>query len=124
MARISGRNEPLRLFGRRLLLLALVILVGSAAFETWSVFQKERESARLDKEAQAELAELKDRQARLQNDYDSLQTNRGVEAALRDQYAMGKAGEGMVVIVEPQQPAPVEATTSLSQWFADMFSHL
>lgn len=112
----------MRLMGRRLVLTALAIVVISASWAVWNIYRKESESGRLKVEAQAQLTDLQRRQAQLQADYDTLQTERGMEAALRDQYAMGRQGEGLIVIVEPVVPAPVQATTSIIQWLKDVLS--
>lgn len=124
MTAFRERNDPLRLMGRRLLLAALAIIVISASWGVWNIYRKERESARLNTEAQARLADLQKRQTQLQADYDTLQTARGQEEALRQQYALGKRGEGLIVIVEPPKPAPIQATSSIMQWLKDIFSHL
>lgn len=124
MVALQERNDPLRLMGRRLILAALAVAVISAAWGVWNIYRKEQESARLNAEAQAQLADLKVRQTKLGTDLDALQTDRGVEAALRQQYALGKAGEALIVIIEPKEPAPLEATSSVLQWLKDIFSHL
>ena len=124
MVTLRERHDPLRLMGRRLLLAFLAALVLGASWALWSVWGKERESAQLKHDAQAQLADLEKRQTQLERDYAELQTSRGMEAAVRDQYAMGEKGEGMIVIVEPPAPKPVEATSSLAQWFRDVLSHL
>ncbi len=110
--------------GRRLILAALVIVVVSASWGVWSIYRKDQESARLNREAQAQLADLKARQTTLETDLGKLQTDRGMEEALREQYGVGKPGEGLVVIVAPQVAAPVQATSSMMQWLKDIFSHL
>lgn len=124
MVTLHGKHDPLRLMGRRLLLLALALLVVSAAWEVWSVYNKDKESAQLNAQSQAQLSDLQTRETKLQGDLANLQTERGMEAALRQQYAVGDQGEGLIVIVEPQKPAPVEATSSMMQWFKDVLSHL
>ncbi len=124
MTALRERNNPLRLMGRRLVLAALAIVVVATAWGVWNMYLKERESSRLNAQAQAQLADLKEQQAKLQTDLGTLQTERGMEAALRGEYAMGKEGEGLIVIVGPPKPAPVQATSSVMQWFKDMFSHL
>lgn len=110
--------------GRRLILAALGVMVLSLSWGVWNIYRKDQESARLNGEAQAQLADLKERQSKLETDLGSLQTDRGMEAALRAQYALGKPGEGLVVIVEPEKPAPLEATSSVMQWLKDIFKHL
>ncbi len=124
MATIRERHDPLRLTGRRILLAFLLLLVLSAAAQTWNIYRKERESAVLNEDAQAQLADIKQQQAQLQSDYSTLQSSRGMEAALRDQYGLGKTGEGMIVIVEPAKSIPMQATSSMMQWLQNVFSHL
>lgn len=124
MAAIRERHDPLRLTGRRLLLVLLFLVVVSAVAQTWSIYGKERESALLDHEAEVKLAALQAQQAQLQSDYSALQSSRGLEAALRQQYGLGKTGEGMIVIVEPQESAPVEASSSIIEWLRGVWSRL
>ena len=124
MAAIRDRHDPLRIMGRRLIILALAILVVSALWGVWNVYRKERESAVEGVRAQTQLSELQKQQAQLQRDLDSLKSDRGMEAALRNQYGMGKQGEGMVVIVEPPTSTPVQATSSMKEWFKDFLSKL
>lgn len=121
---VRDRYDPVRLMWRRLVLFVLVLIALSAAWALWGIWGKERESAQLDGQAQAQLADLQARQAKVQADYTALESDRGKEAALREQYGVGKSGEDMVVIVEPEQPQPVEATSSLMQWLKDVLSHL
>ena len=123
MMTLKGKTDPLRLMGRRILLLLLAILVDSAAWGVWNIYRKDKEAARLREHAQRQLADLKDRQAHVQTDYEKLKTARGLEEALREQYAVGAEGEQLIVIVEPQKPEPIRATSSIMQWFKDVFSN-
>lgn len=124
MAAVRERHDPVRLMWRRLLLIGLFLFVLSAAWAVWGIWGKERESAALDSQAQGQLADLEARQAKLQSDYAALETDRGKEAALRQEYGVGKQGENLIVIVEPDKPVPVQATSSMMQWLKDVFSHL
>ncbi len=123
MVAIRDRNDPLRLMGRRILLTVLALLVVSASWALWNVYRKERDADRRDKEAQMQLADLKERYTQLQNNLDTLRTERGMEEAVRGQYGVGRKGEGLIVIVEPPTPEPVQATSSTMQWFKDMLSY-
>ena len=116
MATIGQRNDPVRLMGRRILLVGLLILTIAAVSGVWNIYRKERESADLNAEAQAQLADLEAQQTQLDGNIDQLETERGMEAALREQYNMGKTGEGLIVIVEPQAEAPAQATSSIMEW--------
>lgn len=124
MTALRERNDPLRLMGRRLILAALAIAAVSLSWGVLNIYRKEQESARLNKEAQTQLADLKARETKLETDLGKLQTERGMEEALRQQYAVGKQGEGLIVIVEPSHPKPIQATSSIMQWLKDIFSHL
>ena len=105
-----------RLLWRRLGIVALLVLVAAAVFGVWNVYQKDRESQVLRYQAESQYTTLAQQQALLQSDISSLQTERGKEAALRQQYAVGKQGEGLIVIVDPTPPAPVQASSSIMQW--------
>ena len=121
MVTLNERHDPVKLMLRRLLIIFLACLVLSALWAVWNISRKDREAARLRAESQAQLADLKAREAKLQADYEKLKTVRGKEEALREQYAVGKSGEGLIVIVEPDKPKPVQATTT-GGWLKNMFS--
>ena len=108
---IRQRNDPVRLFGKRLIVLGLLALVVLAIGGVWNAYQKERESAALRTRAEVQLDDLTKRHAQLNADIANLQTDRGREEVLREQYALAAQGEGLIVIVEPQQE-PVHATST------------
>ena len=108
---IRLRNDPVRLFGKRLFLFALLLLVVVAVGGVWNAYQKEREAAALRTQAEVQLDDLAKRQAQLSSDIANLETDRGLEEVLREQYALAAQGEGLIVIVEPQ-PEPVHATST------------
>jgi len=123
MATLKGKYDPLRLFARRLFLVGLAFLVLFAAYGVWDIYRKNADAARFRHEAEAQLADLEAQRAKLQADYDKLQTERGKEEALRDSYSVGKEGEGMIMIVEPQQSAPpAQASSSPWSWLERAFS--
>lgn len=117
---LSQKVDPVRLFWRRVLLAVLLALVLFGMSGVWRIYKRERESAVLIQSSTAHLADLTRREAQLRSDIANLDTDRGREAALRQQYQMGKPGEGMIIIVNPPTPAPVAPTsTPLVQWFKD-----
>ena len=93
--------------------MALLVLTVAVAWGVWKAYQKERESGILRAEAELQLADFTDRQTQLTNDIASLQTNRGMEEVLREQYALAARGEGLIVIVEQPEATPLEATTTV-----------
>ncbi len=99
-----------------LVLLAIpVILLGMAA---WNAYGKERETSINREEQTRELAALEEREGALQAEMDRLKVERGVEEEVRSKYDMGKPGEHMIVIVDPDQKN--NATTSTEEhkgWF-------
>ena len=122
MTRLGQQRDPARLFLRRIGLLILLVAVVFAISGVWGVYKKERESAILRVQAENERADLLKREARLKEDIDTLGTDRGLEEALREQYALAERGEGLIVIVEPQTPESVQATSSDAlKWFQKIF---
>lgn len=116
------RHDPLRLFGRRLVLIALLVVIAVAIPGVWGVYKKERESRVLRAEAEAQLADLSQRRAQLEADISKLKTPRGMEETLRAQYRLAKNGEGLIIIVDPSTPVPAKATSTVMEWFNKAFS--
>ncbi len=122
MATLREKRNPVRIFVRRLTLLGLFLLVVLAMSGVWGIYRKDQESVVLKEQALSQLAVVSAQQDQLKASIADLQTARGKEAALRQQYNMGNSGEGMVVIVEPPKPTPVAATSSSFQaWFSNAF---
>ena len=92
-----------------------------AVFGVWNAYQKQHESAALRTEAEVQLADLSKRQAKLNSDVTNLQTDRGMEAALREQYALGAMGEGLIVIIDPPKPVPIQATSTIFEKIKQAF---
>ena len=122
MATSKQRRDPARLFLRRLGLLALAGFVFVTASGVWDVYQKERESSALRAQVESEYAELRERETQLKKDIARLSTDRGMEEALRKQYALAEEGEGLIIIVEPPAAEPVHATSSVREWFENVFN--
>lgn len=122
MAVLRPRNDPVRLFGRRLLLLGLLVLIVLSGMGVWSAYEKERESRLLRKEAEMRLGDLSKRQTQLDEDIANLETDRGKEQVLREQYALAARGEGLIVIVDTPPVAPTHATSSLVDWLKRTFT--
>ena len=123
MRAYGQKSDPVRLWGRRLLIIALFVLVLLVGGGVWSIYHKEIEAKANGQAAAAALADLKERQIQLGADIAKLKTNSGVEAELRQQYELGRSGEGLIVIVDTPVPpvAPKAAFPSL-QWLKDTFS--
>ena len=122
MSTSEQRRDPARLFLRRLGLLALAGFVFVTASGVWDVYQKERESSALRAQVESEYAELRERETQLKKDIARLSTDRGMEEALRKQYALAEEGEGLIIIFEPPATEPVHATSSVREWFENVFN--
>ena len=121
MAFFRERNDPIRILGRRILLIFLAMLVVSALWALWDIFRKNMEATQLRAEAEGRLADLESQQAKLEADIEELETNRGMEAALRQQYAVAGAGEGLIVIVESDKTSTRQASSTPLGWIAKLF---
>ena len=122
MARLGQQRDPARLLLKRISLLVLLTVVIFAAGGVWGVYKKERESATLRAQAENERTDLLAREARLKEDIGKLNTDRGMEEALREQYALAGQGEDLIVIVEPETPEPQATSTSVIKWVQKFFS--
>ena len=122
MERFRQKRDPLRLIGKRLLLILLFILVVVAVSGVWKVYRKERESMALRKEAEIQLDDLSKRRTQLEADIEKLKTPRGMEKALREQYRLAKTGEHLIIIVDPPTSSPTVATSSVMEWFQKTLS--
>ncbi len=118
---IRQRNSAVRLFGRRLLILGLFVLILAIAWGDWGAYKKERESRLLRAEAERQLHDIAQRQTQLSNDIQSLQTSRGMEEVLREQYALGAPGEDLIVIVEQPSVESAPATTTMFETLKKAF---
>lgn len=116
MAITDRQGRIVRLLWRRARIGALLILVIFAGSAVWNIWAKEQDSRVMRDRAQQELSDLQTQESRLHADIGSLQTERGKEEALRQQYEVGKPGEKLIIIVEPDKPQVVEATSSFSVW--------
>ena len=121
MLGFTQRQDPVRLMKRRLLILVLLILVVAVVRGVWGVYQKERESGGLRTEAEIQLGTLEARETALRSDLASLKSERGREEVLREEYALAKEGEKLVVIVEPPASPPPQETRT-QKWLHRLFS--
>lgn len=117
MAIVGKRSDPVRLFARRLALLAIFIIVLFALSALWDVYKKERESRILKEQAEAQLYDLTMQESHLSGEISRLQTVRGKEEMLRENYQLAKQDEHMIMIIDPPATEPVQATTSpIMKW--------
>jgi hypothetical protein len=115
------RNEVIKLFGRRLLLVAVFLIAIALFSAVWDIARKARESAALKQQAELQLADLEARAGQLSSDIESLKTDRGKEEALRQQYALASKGEHMIVIVDPEPVSTIVASSSVMERIVHFF---
>lgn len=114
---IRERHTALvRLFWRRLSIVVLILMIVVAGFAVWGVSEKERESRALRNQAERQLSDLREQEANLSGHIRKLKTDRGKEEVLREQYGVGREGEGLIVIVDSPQVEQTEASPTLRQW--------
>ncbi len=112
------QSDPLRVVGRRLLLVAVLILIAGAVQGVWKAYETARNSKELRSQAEVRMYELTGREATLKADIAALKSYRGVEEVLRETYGLGRQGEGVVIIVESQSaPLPSEESWSKKLFF-------
>lgn len=106
---IITRRDPVRLLYKRILIVLCVALLVVLAQSVWSMYGKSAETAEARAAAEAHLLELQERKRVLETTVADLKSDRGVEAQLREQYALGNSGEGLVIVVgdtpKPQKQA-------------------
>ena len=121
MAGVKQRSDPVRLFSRRLLIVVLAILILFALRAVWGVYQKDRESGEMRRQAETQLQDLKARENTLSASIDSLESARGKEEALRGAYQIGKPGEGLIEIVETTPTSTPAPPPSAFHWLRNLF---
>mgnify|MGYP003530516997 FL=1 len=85
----------------------LVVLFGvvvSFAYNLIGLLEKERETSKKKELALDQIESLKKRQTILEGDIARLETDDGIEEAIRDKYQVVKEGEKVVTIVNEEAP--------------------
>ena len=95
----------------RLVLVFLVLLCILMAMSVFNRFTIERDMAARRATVEAELSELKDRQATLEAKVEYLREERGVEAEIRKHFDVAKEGEQVVVLLEDERQESDESST-------------
>lgn len=122
MATAKERRNPVRIFMQRVWIAFLFAMVVLLSLGVWDIYQKDQESNELNSEAQAQLAGLQMRADQMSQNIQTLQTEQGKEAAVREQYNMGEPGEQEIMIVEPASATPsVASSTPWQAWLRNTF---
>lgn len=91
------------------IMLALIVLL---AFSVKERYRIEREMAERRAETEAELTDLTNRKAELNDQVEYLKNDAGVEAEIREHFDVAKEGERVVIIVDhADETDPVASST-------------
>ena len=97
-----------------LFILAVLFLLSLEGL--WNIYQKHSEAYEKAKEAQADLENLRGREADLEKKVSFLKTDRGREEEIRKKFMVGKQNEGVILVVDqgvtttPPAPTPTPST--------------
>jgi cell division protein FtsB len=102
-----------------LLLLFLLVLISIKG--TWEVMNKKRSSEQYVKSLEAQSQELTERQKNLEEDISYLNTEEGIDEEIKQRFNVSKAGEKVVVIVDPK---PISTTTDKNSkiWYLKIWN--
>ena len=102
-------------------LLLVLIFVVNSVFNIYGKYRKSLDGANL---ARTELENLKDRQITLENKINSLKQSSGIEAEVRDKFAVIKEGEKTIILVEGDNIVQDNKTEEKVWWqkFLDLWS--
>jgi cell division protein FtsB len=92
-----------------------LVAVGSA-HAAWGMYQKFTDASAADAAGQAELASMQTEYQSVSTTVTQLGTDRGLEAAIRNRYGVGKPGEGEIDIV-PEASSSAPQSGSDQNWF-------
>jgi cell division protein FtsB len=98
-------------------ILAVVVLLGRAAFV---MYGKEREARRNAAAAAEELVAVKEREEYLEKEIARLETERGVEEEIRKKFRVVKEGEQLIVLVDSPSPEPATTTDDGRSFFGKL----
>jgi cell division protein FtsB len=109
MARFEKRRKFENFFYTRTAVVILALVAVLFGLSVISVFEKRHEAAQNAHEAEYEVQTLSARQAKTEQSIKTLNTDAGVEEAIRNKYRAAKDGEGLVVIMDQSQTETVRA---------------
>ena len=112
MREFQGRRTLKRVLYSRLFVLLLLGLVLFLAHSVYRIWQRSRVVVADRNELAAQVAALVDRKQALERELAALQTDRGVEEAIRQKFSVVKEGEGVVTVVASTSATTTVATTS------------
>ncbi|CAN5118576.1 hypothetical protein BH11PAT3_BH11PAT3_2940 [soil metagenome] len=112
---------------QRLYSFPVLIILGLVTFliahGAYSVLKKKQESAVYVAELQTKVEDLSNHQYEVKSNISRLQTEEGIDTEIKKKFSVSKAGEHVVVIVDPRVPTShVEATST--PWYTKFINKL
>lgn len=83
-----------------LVAVALVAFIALSGLSVVRAYMKQREAVTMRDEYVRELSQMKDKESDLTRQIDTLSTERGLEAEIRERYRVVKPGEQLVIVVD------------------------
>lgn len=114
----------LRFAGLTAIAAAVVFIAGAGAIGAWRMYQKLAQASDDEQAARKQLALLQAQEVQLKSDVADLETERGVEGALRERYGVARPGEGIIQVVEEQATTSGAAASSTPNFFVRLFQAL
>jgi cell division protein FtsB len=116
MLRAREKYRIRRFLFSKVTLLVLFVLVVVFAKGTWGAYQKSEYAKENRERAEVQLAELTEREDKLEVELQRLETERGLEEEVRQKFDVGREGEHLVVLVDSPQAGTAEKSESGSLW--------
>lgn len=118
MPRRTGFRRPTkRRVGEYVLAGFLSLVVIWLLILVWGIARKEELARHAEHDTKAELASLETRRATLQANLNELETPRGQEATLRQDFGVAKPGEQVIVVVPPKAATSTPPRTFWQKFF-------
>lgn len=116
MSRPNEGRLKKRLFFLRMVSVGLVGVILLLGFSVWGVYFKYRETKEKKVELQKEMSTLEAREASLKAKLANFDTERGIEEEIRSKFQVAKEGEGVILLVEPNEKSTTTSTDARSVW--------
>ena len=116
MTKFQPRRRFRDLLYTRLAVLVLLILGLGLLRSVYLTWRRERLSDSRRQTVLDQLTALEGRQSQLTADLDLLQTERGVEAKIRQQFSVAKEGEKVLNVILPLATSSTSTESSLPWW--------
>ncbi len=111
MANFEKRKKFKHFLYSKITVGVLAVITIFLIFSVVSVFEKRQEAYRNAKIAEHELEMLRENEARTKESIAKLDTQAGVEEAIRNKYRAAKEGEGLVVITDDTRTVAASSLT-------------